>query len=256
MKAQAFIADLHLTAQRPHAIGLFRDFLAAARGTLDHLYILGDLFEYWVGDDGADEPEFAPVVGALRAATDGGLAISVLHGNRDFLLGSRFAELTGCRLLDDPHELTLFGARTLVSHGDALCTDDREYQAMRRQFRDPRWQQQVLARPLAERIAMARTLRQESSRATPAKDAALLDVNTGAAGALLDRHALRRLIHGHTHRPGEYPVPTAQGPAVRIVVGDWYEGSSVLVVGPAGHVLIAVTDFPRAVADVMRGQGK
>ncbi|MHB1607205.1 MAG: UDP-2,3-diacylglucosamine diphosphatase [Acidiferrobacter thiooxydans] len=256
MKPQAFIADLHLTAQRPQAIALFRDFLARAHDRLDHLYILGDLFEYWVGDDGADEAEFAPVVASLRAATGAGLAISVLHGNRDFLLGERFAALSGCRLLDDPHELTLFGTRTLISHGDALCTDDREYQALRQQFRDPRWQQQILSRPLAERVAMARALRQESGRATPAKDAALLDVNTAAAGALLDRHDLRRLIHGHTHRPGEYPVPIATGPGVRIVVGDWYEGSSVLVVGPAGHALVAVADFSRAVADVMRRQGK
>ena len=256
MKAQAFIADLHLTAQRPQAIALFRDFLAQARDRLDHLYILGDLFEYWVGDDGIDEAEFAPVIAALRAATGTGLAISVLHGNRDFLLGERFAEMSGCRLQDDPHELTLFGIRTLISHGDALCTDDREYQALRAQFRDLRWQHQVLARPLAERIVMARALREESGRATPAKDSALLDVNTAAAGALLDRHGVRRLIHGHTHRPGEYPVPTATGPGIRIVVGDWYEGSSVLVVGPAGHALVAVADFPRAVADVMRRQGK
>ncbi len=256
MKAQAFIADLHLTAQRPQAIALFRDFLAQARDRLDHLYILGDLFEYWVGDDGIDEAEFAPVIAALRAATGTGLAISVLHGNRDFLLGERFAEMSGCRLQDDPHELTLFGIRTLISHGDVLCTDDREYQALRAQFRDPRWQHQVLARPLAERIIMARALREESGRATPAKDSALLDVNTAAAGALLDRHGVRRLIHGHTHRPGEYPVPTATGPGIRIVVGDWYEGSSVLVVGPAGHALVAVADFPRAVADVMRRQGK
>jgi UDP-2,3-diacylglucosamine hydrolase len=256
VRPQAFIADLHLTAQRPEAIALFQDFLGHARGKLDHLYILGDLFEYWVGDDGADEAEFAPVVAALRAATGAGLAISVLHGNRDFLLGERFVALSGCHLLCDPHELTLFGTRTLISHGDALCTDDREYQALRQQFRDPRWQQQVLTRPLAERIAMARALRQESGRATPAKDAALLDVNSGAAGAWLDQHGLRRLIHGHTHKPGEYPVPTAAGPGVRIVVGDWYEGSSVLVAGPAGHALVAVADFSRAVADVMRGQGE
>lgn len=254
MKAHAFIADLHLTAQRPEAIELFRDFLAQARDRLDQLYILGDLFEYWVGDDGADEAEFAPVIAALRTATDRGLGISVLHGNRDFLLGTRFVELSGCHLLNDPHELTLFGAPTLISHGDALCTDDREYQELRRQFRDPRWQQQVLTRPLADRIAMARALRAESGRATPAKDATLLDVNTEAAAALLERHGVRRLIHGHTHRPGEYPVPTAMGPGVRIVVGDWYEGSSVLVVGPARHALVAVADFPGAVTDVMRGQ--
>ncbi len=254
MKARAFIADLHLTAQRPQAIELFRDFLAQAQGLLDQLYILGDLFEYWVGDDGADEAEFAPVVAALRTATDRGLGISILHGNRDFLLGARFVELTGCRLLDDPHELTLFGTPTVISHGDALCTDDREYQELRRQFRDPRWQQQVLTRPLAERIAMARALRAESGRATQALDAAILDVNTEAASALLARHGVRRLIHGHTHRPGEYPVPTAAGLGARIVVGDWYEGSSVLVVGPARHALVAVADFPGAIADVMRGQ--
>ncbi len=254
VKARAFIADLHLTAQRPQAIELFRDFLAQAQGLLDQLYILGDLFEYWVGDDGADEAEFIPVVAALRTATNQGLRISVLHGNRDFLLGAHFVERTGCRLLDDPHELTLFGTPTLISHGDALCTDDHAYQDLRRQFRDPRWQQQILTRPLADRIAMARALRAESGRATQALDATVLDVNTEAASALLERHGVRRLIHGHTHRPGEYPVPTATGSGVRIVVGDWYEGSSVLVVGPARHALVAVADFPGAVAHVMRGQ--
>lgn len=251
--AQAFIADLHLTAERPTAIALFRGFLAEASTRLQKLYILGDLFEYWVGDDGAAEPEFTGVIEALRSATGRGLDIAVMHGNRDFLLGSRFAEQTGCRLLADPHVVSLYGVPTLLSHGDALCVDDHAYMALRAQMRDLAWQQQVLARPLAQRIAMARTLRQESSRATGSKEAVILDVNAGAVAALLEQHQVLRLIHGHTHRPGHYPVTTERGQALRLVVGDWYEGSSILVAGPKGLKLTAVADFARTVTDVMGG---
>lgn len=251
MKATAFIADLHLTAERPVAIALFRELLKSAATAVDHLYILGDLFEYWVGDDGANEAEFAPVIAALAEARRGGLAIDVLHGNRDFLLGPGFSAATGCRILADPVVIDLFGVATVISHGDALCTDDHEYQKLRTQFRDARWQAQVLQRPLAERVAMARALRAASGRATPAKDATVLDVNAVAVTALLDRFGVRRLIHGHTHRPGTYAADSAAGPATRIVVGDWYEGSSVLIAGPAGLTLTAVADFPRTVLDVM-----
>ncbi|MHB8255446.1 MAG: UDP-2,3-diacylglucosamine diphosphatase [Acidiferrobacter sp.] len=251
---QAFIADLHLTAERPLAIDLLQEFLGQARGKVEHLYILGDLFEYWVGDDGAEEPEFAPVVAALRSATEHGLGIAVMHGNRDFLLGPDFAKRTGCLLLDDPHRLLLYGVATVLSHGDTLCTDDHDYLALRAQFRNPAWQQQVLSRPLSERVAMARTLRQESGQATSAKDAAALDVNATAVTALLNHHHAQRVIHGHTHKPGQYPALSEAGPATRIVVGDWYEGSSVLTAGPHGLRLTSVADFPGAILDVVRGE--
>jgi len=254
--ATAFIADLHLTAERPLAIALFRDFLHAAVSRLDRLYILGDLFEYWVGDDGADEAEFAPIIEALNQATLAGLRIAVMHGNRDFLLGSGFTERTGCTLLQDPHKLSLFGVPTLLSHGDALCTDDHDYLALRAQFHDPAWREQVMKRPLAERIAMARALRKESGQATVAKEAAILDVNAQAVNALLDAHGARRLIHGHTHRPGEYAAGDPAHPCARIVVGDWYEQSSVLSVGPLGLRLSSVADFPRTVLDVMGREHK
>ncbi len=252
--AQAFIADLHLTAERPEAIELFREFLGYTQERVETLYILGDLFEYWVGDDGALEPEFAPVISALRLATERGLTINVMHGNRDFLLGSDFAKATGCRLLEDPHRIALYGVPTVLSHGDALCTDDHEYLALRAQFRDPVWQEQILSRSLSERVAMARALRRESGRATFAKDAAILDVNPDAVTELLLQQNAERLIHGHTHRPGHYPQKTPGGLITRIVVGDWYEGSSVLIVGPRGLTLTAATDFPRAITDVMGGQ--
>ncbi|HUW98311.1 MAG TPA: UDP-2,3-diacylglucosamine diphosphatase [Acidiferrobacter sp.] len=254
--AQAFIADLHLTAERPEAIGLLQQFLEQAQGRIETLYILGDLFEYWVGDDGAEEPEFAPVISALRRATDAGLAIAVMHGNRDFLLGSDFAKRSGCRLLEDPTPLSLYGVPTILSHGDALCTDDHDYLALRTQMRDPLWQRRVLSRPLSERIAMAHALRHESGQATYAKDAAILDVNPGAVTALLDRHRALRLIHGHTHRPGIYPAASGSGQATRIVVGDWYEGSSILTVGPCGQKLTPVADFLGAVADVISGENE
>lgn len=249
--AQAFIADLHLTAERPEAIALFQDFLQEAEGTLDRLYILGDLFEYWVGDDGAEEPEFAPIINALRRTTERGLPIAVIRGNRDFLLGPGFSARTGCVLLEDPHKLMLFGVPTLLSHGDLLCTDDHDYLSLRAQFQDPAWQARILKRPLAERVALARSLRRESGRAIGGKEAAILDVNAAAARSLLDGHGASRLIHGHTHRPGHYPLGTSAAPFVRVVVGDWYEGSSVLTAGPLGLTLSSVTDFPRAILDVM-----
>ncbi len=249
--AQAFIADLHLTAERPAAIALFCAFLGSARERLERLYILGDLFEYWVGDDGLAEPECAPVIAALASATRAGLAVSVMHGNRDFLLGSGFARHTGCQLLADPHSLTLYGVPTLLSHGDALCTDDAEYQRLRARFRDPAWQRQVLSRPLPERLEMARSLRRESERAMSGKDEALLDVNDDAVTALLAEHQAVQLIHGHTHKPGRYPVALDGQRATRVVVGDWYTTSSVLTAGPRGLRLTAVADFPGAVADVM-----
>ncbi len=250
---QAFIADLHLTTERPTAITLFDELLGMAAGHIDHLYILGDLFEFWIGDDGSHSPEFAPVLAALKRATAGGLRISVMHGNRDFLLSAGFAAATGCTLLADPCRLDLFGTPTLLSHGDALCTDDTDYMAMRRQFRDPRWQQQVLSRSLAERTTMARNLRQQSGAATGYKSEIIMDVNAGAVRDMLREHGVRRLIHGHTHRPGRYPLESPEGPLERIVVGDWYEGSSVLVAGPGGLRLTAAADFLGAVAEVMRG---
>ncbi|MDA8360727.1 MAG: UDP-2,3-diacylglucosamine diphosphatase [Gammaproteobacteria bacterium] len=249
--AQAFIADLHLTMERPEAVALFETLLVAAVGRIDHLYILGDLFEYWIGDDGGREPEFAPVLAALKNATARGLPISVMHGNRDFLLSEGFAGMTGCQLLPDPYRLDLFGTPTLLSHGDALCTDDIAYMAMRRQFRDPRWQAQVLARGIPERMAMARALRAESGTATGSKTETIMDVNADAVRALLRQHGLQRLIHGHTHRPGHYHLGSTDGTLERVVVGDWYEGSSLLVAGPGGLRLTAATDLVGAVAQVM-----
>ncbi|MHB1566272.1 MAG: UDP-2,3-diacylglucosamine diphosphatase [Acidiferrobacter sp.] len=251
MKVPVFIADLHLCAERPAAMTLFQTLLEDASDRIGHLYILGDLFEYWIGDDGTGESGFVPIVEALQAATARGLRISVMHGNRDFLLGPAFAAATGCTLLTDPCRIDLFGTPTVLSHGDALCTDDHAYMALRTQFRDPQWQQQILTRSLYERLAMARALRHESSQATGAKDQAIMDVNDQAVTALLEQQQAQRLIHGHTHRPGRYPATTRLGPAERVVVGDWYEGSSALVVGPAGLTLAAATDVAGAIAQVM-----
>lgn len=251
MKIPAFIADLHLCAERPAAIAVFEALLADAARHLSDLYILGDLFEYWIGDDGADASGFTPIVAALRAATARGLRVFVMHGNRDFLLGAGFAAASGCTLLADPHRLDLFGTPTVLSHGDALCTDDHAYMALRAQFRDPQWQQQILARSLYERLAMARALRHESTQATGAKDQAIMDVNDRAVTDLLEQQQAQRLIHGHTHRPGHYPATTARGPAERVVVGDWYEGSSALFASPAGLTLAAATDLAGTVAQIM-----
>lgn len=228
--ATLFISDLHLCAERPHITRLFLDFLARDAVAAEALYILGDLFEYWIGDDGLNpgdsaDSEFGEIAAALRRVSDAGVPIYVQHGNRDFLLGEQFCVATGCRLLADPTVIDLYGELTLLMHGDLLCTDDREYQQVRRQVRDPRWIAQFLARTRAEREALVRGYRAQSQAVTQAKEADIMDVNAGAVSAAMSEHGVRRLIHGHTHRPAIHETPSGK----RIVLGDWYEQGSVLI---------------------------
>lgn len=233
--ATLFISDLHLCAERPHITRLFLDFLARDAGAAEALYILGDLFEYWIGDDGLNPgdnagAEFGEIVAALRQVSDGGVPIYVQHGNRDFLLGEQFCAATGCQLLADPAVIDLYGEPTLLMHGDLLCTDDHEYQQVRRQVRDPRWIAQFLARTRTEREALVRGYRAQSQAVTQAKAADIMDVNADAVSAAMAAHGVRRMIHGHTHRPAIHETPNGK----RIVLGDWYEQGSVLVCDPAG----------------------
>lgn len=223
-----FISDLHLDARRPAITTLFLEFLAG----LDPrhcagLYILGDLFEAWVGDDN-DDPHDAQVTAALRATTQRGIPVWIMHGNRDFLLGERFAQATGCTLLADPARIELSGEATLLMHGDTLCTDDHEYQQFRDMVRNPDWQRQFLAKPLAERRAIAANLRETSRQRTGEKAAEIMDVNPQAVLDTLRAHGVHRLIHGHTHRPAVHALDLDGRPAHRIVLGDWYTQGSVL----------------------------
>ncbi|MBL8259119.1 MAG: UDP-2,3-diacylglucosamine diphosphatase [Candidatus Competibacteraceae bacterium] len=223
-----FISDLHLDAARPTTTAAFLAFLERQARTVERLYILGDLFEAWIGDD--DDTELAAqVVKALRNLTDAGLPVFFMHGNRDFLIGERFAAASGVRLLPETELIDLYGETVLLLHGDTLCTDDVEYQAFRAQVRDPAWQARTLALPLAQRRALAGQLRETSRQAMQHKADAIMDVNPAAVERALRAGGVRRMIHGHTHRPAIHDGLLDGLPARRAVLGDWY--------GPAGMVL-------------------
>lgn len=228
MKTTLFISDLHLDARRPAITALFLDFLAGLDSAdCATLYILGDLFEAWVGDD-SDDAHDRRAVAALRAVTERGIPVQIMHGNRDFLLGDVFARASGCTLLADPAVIELGGDKILLMHGDTLCTDDHEYQQFRALVRNPAWQQQFLAKPLAERRAIAANLRETSRQRTGEKAAEIMDVNSRTVEETLRTHGVRCLVHGHTHRPAVHNLTVDGEPAQRIVLGDWYEQGSVL----------------------------
>jgi len=199
-----FVSDLHLAEDRPATTERFARFLAEAVPGADALYILGDLFEAWIGDDSAD-PAGQRFLAGLQPLREAGRPCFFLHGNRDFLLGAGYARRAGLTLLADPAVVQIGGERTLLMHGDTLCTDDHAYQAFRTQSRAPAWQRAFLARPRDEREAFARQARAESRRyTTDASHSALMDVNDDAVRAALRAHGCLRLIHGHTHRPASH----------------------------------------------------
>lgn len=231
-----FVSDLHLEPERPDIAEQFFDFLAGPAAAADALYILGDLFEAWIGDDDP-EPHYADVQDALAALTRAGTPGWFMRGNRDFLVGRRFAERTGFSLLDDPTVLELYGEPVLVSHGDRYCTDDEEYQAVRRRVRDPEWQRQVLALPPETRRQIAEGARAESKAANAAKRAEIMDVNDEAIAAAMREHGVQRMLHGHTHRPAVHRFELDGAAAVRIVLGDWYDQGSVLTWDDGGYRL-------------------
>ncbi|HZX25027.1 MAG TPA: UDP-2,3-diacylglucosamine diphosphatase [Woeseiaceae bacterium] len=228
-----FISDLHLQAARPDITERFFRFLETEAAEAEALYILGDLFEAWIGDDDPDEHN-REVQAALRRLTDAGVAGYFMHGNRDFLIGEAFAERTGFTLLEDPAVHDLYGTPVLLSHGDAYCTDDLEYQAFRRQSRDPAWQQQVLSMSVEQRQALAGQAREESRAAMVDKAEDIMDVNADAVAAALREAGVTTLVHGHTHRPAVHELDLDGTAATRIVLGDWYEQGTVLHWTPEG----------------------
>jgi UDP-2,3-diacylglucosamine hydrolase len=233
-----FISDLHLLESRPQATQAFTDFLDRIRDRAEALYILGDLFEVWVGDD--DDAPFASSIRERLLQQSQSHPVAFVRGNRDFLIGERFSAETGVRVLDDETVIDLHGERTLLLHGDTLCTDDVGYQAFRRTCRNPAWQQQLLAQPLAARRAFAAQVRAASADAMSGKSEAIMDANLDAVREVMARHACTRLIHGHTHRPAVHEAQLAQVGGLRIVLGDWYEQGSVLVVDHNGADLQAL----------------
>ncbi len=232
-----FISDLHLDASRPHITDLFAAFVREQATAADALYILGDLFEAWTGDDTAD-PTAQRFVDALAPLRDARTPCFYLHGNRDFLLGEAYARRAGMTLLADPSVLEIEGVRTLIMHGDTLCTDDLPYQAFRTQAHTPAWQRAFLSRTLAEREAFARHAREESRRHTGNAMAAIMDVNQDAVEATMRASRTHRLIHGHTHRPAVHRFTLDGEAAERIVLGDWYEQESVVGIAAHGALLV------------------
>ena len=227
-----FVSDLHLDPERPAITTLFGRFLDGQARGADALYILGDLFEAWVGDD---DPSAAGafVAERLRALVDAGVPTYFLRGNRDFLLGEAYAARCGMTLLDDPTVVDLYGTPTLLLHGDLLCTDDTAYQQFRAQTRDPRWQAQFLAQPLAARLAFAAQARAASQARygeLVAKGMAetIGDVAPTTVQDWFTRFGVQRMIHGHTHRPAIHDEGDGR---TRIVLGDWYEQGSALRIG-------------------------
>lgn len=233
MPRTLFISDLHLDEGRPQITRLFLDFLKTRASGSDALYILGDLFEAWIGDDDQSTLN-TDVCRGLSECAASGTPVFVMHGNRDFLLGEQFTKQGNCTLLQDPARIDLYGIPTLLMHGDLLCTDDKEYQAFRDKVRNPKWQTGFLNKPLEERRDIALGMRALSQEKTGGKSESIMDVNPAAVVNVMIGNRVPRLIHGHTHRPDIHDLPIAGRPAQRIVLGDWYEQGSVLECSPEG----------------------
>lgn len=222
-----FISDLHLDRERPEIIKLFVDFLKNEATEAEALYILGDLFEYWVGDD-QPLPGLENCLAALQSLTENNIPVYFIHGNRDFLIGKRFADKTGITLLPESKVIDLYGTPTLILHGDTLCTDDVDYQKMRQMLRDLKWQEQFLSLPIETRIKEALKLREKSQQATDAKEEMIMDVNQTTVVSIMQENDVLQMIHGHTHRPAVHDLEIDGEEAKRIVLGDWYHQGSVL----------------------------
>jgi UDP-2,3-diacylglucosamine hydrolase len=243
-----FISDLHLDGARPDITSQFLEFLRFEAATAERLYILGDLFEAWIGDDDPDADK-TRVRTALRALTKGtstqpGVPCFVMHGNRDFLIGSRFAKDTGVQLIDDGTVVNLYGRRVLLMHGDTLCIDDQAYQRLRRIVRNPIIQWILRNLSLRQRLRLAAKMRagskahiESADRATPY----IMDVNQGAVVQALRSHGVDCVIHGHTHRPAIHDVDVDGKKATRIVLGDWYDQGSVLRWNEKGYELVSMS---------------
>lgn len=214
-----FISDLHLEESRPSITRAFFDYLDNLPNDTTALYLLGDIFDAWVGDDD-DSPFLEKVRNKLKQTSQRGITLYFMHGNRDFLVGEVFAEQTGCQLLHDPCVIEHQAKRYLLSHGDVLCTDDAQYQAFRTQIRNPAMQAMLLAKPLSERREIAKQLRQQSGMANSNKAQDIMDVNAEAVIAMMDTHQVDTLIHGHTHRPAIHSLDNNKR---RIVLGDWHD---------------------------------
>lgn len=234
MRPALVASDLHLSPDRPALADAFAAFCAGPAREASAVYLLGDLFDWWVGDDQLREPLPSRMADALRGVTGAGVPVGVAHGNRDFLLGARFAQATGIRFLPEAIVVDLGGVPTLLSHGDELCTGDVEYQRFRARMRDPATQARLLRLPAFVRRWVARGLRAKSRDATALKPEAILDVDPGAVVEAFRRHGVARIIHGHTHRPATHRVDVDGRLCERIVLPDWRDRGVWLAVEDGG----------------------
>lgn len=230
-----FISDLHLCASRPHITDAFLQFLSSDAKTAKALYILGDLFEYWAGDDDIEDAFNKQIIQGFKQLATSGTAIYLMHGNRDFLITDDFCNAAQITLINDPTLIDLYGETTLLSHGDALCTDDVTYQQFRTQVRNKQWQTQFLSQSLQARKAQIEAIRLRSEQEKSNKSATIMDVNADAVNELLRAHNYPSLlIHGHTHRPNQHQLVVDGKAITRWVLGDWYEQGSYLISDAAG----------------------
>lgn len=237
-----FVSDVHLNHNRGNIVRAFIEFLDQKARHADALFILGDLFDEWLGDDD-DKPPHREVSEALAALTATGLPVSVVHGNHDFLLGKKFAKRSGCKLLGEHTTIDVYGTSTLIMHGDTLCTRDVNYQSFRKMTRNPIMQKMFLSMPMDKRAEKAANIRNESSKDVALKADEIMDVTPEAVDDIMRKHKVRHLIHGHTHRPAIHNFILNGQEATRIVLGDWYEQDSVLLCGDGGPRPMRVSEF-------------
>lgn len=233
-----FISDLHLSADHADSMAAFRRFIGELAPHAERLYILGDLFEYWAGDDDSDDLFHAQVIALLRSLREQQTQVFILHGNRDLLMGDALASACNATLLVEPTLIDLYGTPTLLSHGDTLCTDDVEYQAFRKQVHSAEFQKDFLAQPLAARKAYIQQLRSRSNTEKQLKSMDIMDVNADAVADLLRSHNYPQLIHGHTHRPYRHEHLVDGKTCVRWVLGDWGVQGNALRCDAGGCTLI------------------
>ena len=233
-----FISDLHLHESRPQLTRAFFHFLHTQALGAEKLYILGDFFDAWIGDDD-DNPLNLQVAEELKKLNDTGTQIFLMHGNRDFLMGEKFAAQAGATMLAEGTVINLYQYPTLLLHGDQLCTGDTDYIKFRQQVRSPQWQQQVLSQPLNARRALAAQLREKSQEMNSLKSEGIMDVTQSEVVKVMQQAGVRRLIHGHTHRPARHQLEIDGEPAERIVLGDWHDKAWAIIADEKSLELIS-----------------
>ena len=236
MNETLFVSDIHLDPKRSTIVDLFNQFLLKRAIHARAVYILGDLFEYWIGDD-APYKEFTSTFEAIKKVSHAGVPVFFMHGNRDFLIAQVFADKTGVTLLPEETMIDLYGQNVLLMHGDTLCTDDIKYQAFRKKTHNKTYQWIVLHLPVSTRLKLANYLRNTSKQEIAGKSEQIMDVNQAAVEQAMETHQVTTLIHGHTHRPHIHTYTKNKTHYTRAVLGDWYKQGSVLVATPSGMTL-------------------